>query len=53
MSKFEEMLEYLDKMGVKYTINRNPTEEEVKRIREKIEKQIILMERLKELPNRI
>lgn len=53
MSKFEEILEYLDKLGIEYSINRNPTEEEVKRIREKIEKQNILMEALKELPNRI
>ena len=34
----QRLYDYLDKMGVSYTINRNPSPEEIKRIKAQIEK---------------
>ena len=34
----QRIYDYLDKMGVSYTVNRNPNQEEIKRIKAQIEK---------------
>ena len=45
----KDVLEYLDKMGVEYTHNSNPTPEEVADIKERIRKQDLLMEEMRDL----
>ena len=37
-SDIKEMLEYMDKLGIEYTIDRNPTQEKIDRIKEQIKK---------------
>lgn len=34
----QRLCDYMDKMGVSYTINRNPSPEEIERIKAQIEK---------------
>jgi len=34
----QRLYDYLDKMGVSYTVNRNPSPEEIERIKKNIEK---------------
>lgn len=37
-SSIQRIYDYLSKMGVSYTVNRNPNPEEIKRIKSQIEK---------------
>jgi hypothetical protein len=34
----QRLYDYMDKMGIKYTVNRNPSPEEIARIKAQIEK---------------
>ena len=34
----QRLYDYMDKMGITYTVNRNPSPEEIKRIKAQIEK---------------
>jgi len=34
----QRLYDYMDKMGITYTVNRNPSPEEIKRIKKVIEK---------------
>ena len=45
----KKVFDEMDRMGIKYTLNTNPTEEEIKRIKKQIEKKQIFIKNQQQL----